>query len=105
MAETRNSRLDPGADVTIRRAVAADAVALRRLAALDEKPPLTGAVLVAEVAGELWAAAGLADDRTIADPFRPTLGVRELLALRRRKLVEPDAARRRFRLLRQRFAA
>jgi hypothetical protein len=56
----------------IRLATQADAVALDRLAALDGKPPLEGTVLVRELHGEPVAALSLSDDRTIADPFRPT---------------------------------
>jgi len=96
--------LDAGADVTIRRAGAGDEPALRRLAALAEAAPLRGEVLVAEVDGELWAALALADGRTVADPFRPTLALRELLELRRRRLVDAGGVRGRLRFLRHRFA-
>ena len=59
------------AGVTIRLARPDDAAALRRLAALDEHAPIEGDVLVAEVGGELWAAAGIDHAAAIADPFRP----------------------------------
>jgi hypothetical protein len=39
-------------------------------------------VIVAEVAGELWAARSLTDGRVVRDPFRPTSEAAELLALR-----------------------
>lgn len=91
-------------DVTIRRAVAGDEPALRRLAALAESAALPGDVLLGEVAGELWAAVALEDGRTIADPFRPTLALRELLQLRRRTLVAAPRRNRRFGLLRHRLA-
>ena len=71
-----------GDAVTIRRARPADATALLQLAALDEAKPLDGDVLVAEVDGELWARARLADGRRISDPFRPTAEARALLELR-----------------------
>ena len=57
---------------TIRLATDGDADALRRLAELDSQKPLAGAVLVGELHGEAVAALSLADDRAIADPFRPT---------------------------------
>src|SRR2546423_4679177 len=57
---------------SIRRATAADAVALRDLAELDSGEALTGAVLVAEVDGAIAAALSLEDGRVAANPFRPT---------------------------------
>jgi hypothetical protein len=69
------SPLDHGLGFTIRLAYPDDEVALRHLAALDSQRPLTGRVLIAEVAGEPWAAAsveGDGDGRVIADPFRST---------------------------------
>lgn len=74
--------MPPGDSVTIRRAGAEDARALVRLAELDSARALSGEVLVAEVDGRLWAAAELATGRTVADPFRPSAGVVELLRLR-----------------------
>jgi hypothetical protein len=70
------------ASVTIRAAVAADAEALRRLAVLDDHAPITGEALVAEVGGELWAAAAVEDAAVIADPFRPSGELALLLAER-----------------------
>jgi hypothetical protein len=95
---------DRGEDVTIRRGAPADEAALARLAALDEARPLAGDVLVAEVGGELWAAVELAGGRTIADPFRPTFAVRELLTLRRGSFRAGVRRHRRLRLLRHRTA-
>jgi hypothetical protein len=60
------------ADVTIRRARTADADALDVLAKLDSSHPPRGAILVAEVSGELWAAVSLDDDHLVATPFRPS---------------------------------
>jgi hypothetical protein len=89
------------ADVTIRAALPADAVALSRLAALDEHPPIAGDVLVAEVGGELWAAAGIDEAAVIADPFRPSGDLALLLAERagrvrrsRRTALRPHRAGR-----------
>src|SRR5215217_3075958 len=64
--------------VTLRPAGSADAEALDRLAQLDSRRAPRGAVIVAEVRGELWAAMSLDDGHSVADPFRPTA---ELLAL------------------------
>ena len=67
------SPLDRGLGFTIRFAYPGEQIALRRLAALDSQRPLEGRVLVAEVAGELWAAISLeAEPRVVADPFRTT---------------------------------
>ncbi len=82
MSQSRNiwsRRLTPVAptgawpeSVTIRRAHAEDAPALARLAALDSHPQLSGDVLVAEVAGDIWAAAEVHGSWVLADPFRPS---------------------------------
>jgi len=72
--------LDHGLGFTIRFAYPDDEVPLRRLAAYDSQRPLTGRVLVAEVAGEIWAAVSIEHDRrAIADPFRRTAGLVSLL--------------------------
>ena len=68
--------------LTIRPAAPADASALARLAVLDSAQDLLGDVIVAEVAGELWAARSLTDGRVVSDPFRPTSEAAALLALR-----------------------
>jgi hypothetical protein len=56
----------------IRLATDADGEILGRLAALDSAPPLEGSILVGELHGEVVAALSLTDDRTVADPLRPT---------------------------------
>jgi hypothetical protein len=68
--------------VTIRPADLADLAALDRLAGLDSASPPTGPTLVAEVGGELWAALELSSGATIADPFRPSGDLVELLKMR-----------------------
>jgi hypothetical protein len=70
--------------LTIRRADLADLAALDRLAVLDSASAPTGDVLVAEVAGELWAALEIDSGRVIADPFRPSGELVELLRLHAR---------------------
>jgi hypothetical protein len=82
------------ADVTIRLATGEDAVSLARLAALDSRPQLAGACLVAEVGGVLWAARSLETGDVVADPFRPTLDHVALLHERARHLLQGPEARR-----------
>jgi hypothetical protein len=74
-------------NLRIRRANPHDAPALCRLAALDSAEPLGGEILLAEVEGEAAAALSLADGTAIADPFRPTAALVELLAMRRTQLA------------------
>jgi hypothetical protein len=68
--------------LTIRRAHAADAGALGRLAILDSASPPTGESLVAEIDNELWAAVEVDSGAAIADPFRPSGDLVDLLRLR-----------------------
>jgi hypothetical protein len=86
--------------LTIRRASLADTAAVARLAALDSAVPPKGEMLLGEVGGELWAAIDIDSGAAIADPFRPSHDIVELLTLRarrmRRDLAEPT---RRLRLL------
>jgi hypothetical protein len=72
--------------LTLRHAVPADAGELDRLAQLDSRRAPRGAVLVAEVGGELWAAISLDDMHAVADPFRPTGELVALLVERARQL-------------------
>ena len=67
--------------LTIRQAEVADADALTRLAALDSAAPPTGTALVAEVGGEVWAAIEIDSGTAIADPFRPSGELVDLLRL------------------------
>ena len=91
------SRPDP--QVTVRMAMDSDAGPLGRLAALDSAEAPTGPTVVAEVAGELVAALPVRGGGPIADPFRRTAAVVELLELRATQLrgggVASQAARRR----------
>jgi hypothetical protein len=72
--------------LTLRFAVPADADALDALAQLDSRRAPRGAVLVAEVGGDLWAAISLDDGHAVADPFRPTGELVALLVERARQL-------------------
>jgi hypothetical protein len=85
--------------VTIRRADASDKGALVRLAALDSARPPTGAALLAEVGGELWAAVEIGSGTAIADPFRPSGELVDLLRLQASLEGEPSERRSLARLL------
>ena len=66
--------------ITIRPAYADDDDALMRLAALDSADTVPARpLLLAEADGELRAALSLSDGRVIADPFRRTADLVELL--------------------------
>jgi hypothetical protein len=66
----------------IRLATEQDAAALRRLAALDSAKPLTGRVLIGELAGQPAAALSLKTGATIADPFQATENLRVHMRMR-----------------------
>lgn len=67
-------------EITIRSARPSDAGALQRLAQLDSQRVPAGDLLVAVVGGELVAA--VSSEGVIADPFRPTADVVDLLRMR-----------------------
>lgn len=66
----------------IREATDADEHALRWLAELDRQRPLSGPALVGEIDGSPAAAVSLADGRVIADPFRETSVLTQILHMR-----------------------
>jgi hypothetical protein len=68
--------------VVIRAARGSDGSALRRLADLDSKRVPAGELLIAEADGSLVAAHAPETGAVIADPFRHTADVVELLQLR-----------------------
>ena len=70
---------DPIGAIVVRGATAADTRALVRLAELDTQPVPDFPVLLAEVDGELRAALSLSDGNAVADPFRPTAGLLDVL--------------------------
>lgn len=94
----------PG-DMIIRRTIPDDTAALLRLAALDDARALHGDALVAEVDGQIHAAIALSDGRAIADPFRPTAELVDLLKMRAAQLTQPAEPRRRGGLLPRRATA
>jgi hypothetical protein len=72
--------------VLIRAARGSDGPALRRLAALDSRPLPEGELLVAETDDEVVAALSVETGAKVADPFRRTADVVDLLAFRARGL-------------------
>jgi hypothetical protein len=80
--------------LTIRRAHPSDKGALVRLAALDSASPPAGDALLAEVGGELWAAVELSSGAAIADPFRPSGELVDLLRLQASLESRPRTDRR-----------
>jgi hypothetical protein len=79
--------------LTIRMATPSDTAAVNRLAALDSSPAPQGAVLVAEVGGQLWSAISLDDFELVADPFRPTGELQFLLVERARQIRRGERGR------------
>ena len=81
--------------LSIRTARAADHRALARLAALDSSSPPSGDSLLAEVGSELWAAIEIDSGAAIADPFRPSGDLVDLLRFRAARLRDEEAGERR----------
>jgi hypothetical protein len=90
---TKNEREPKMNTLTIRRAAAADDFAVRRLAALDSAFPPTGDVLLAEMGDELWAAVSLDTGHAVADPFRPSGDLVDLLRFRAERMTAETAPR------------
>jgi hypothetical protein len=86
--------------VVIRFAYPDDAEALAGLASLDEGSVPPEPVLLAEVDGELWGALSLRTYSHVADPFRPSGELVDLLRHRARQLCPAPAVTRRRHLLR-----
>ena len=94
----KSSSPGPLARLVLRRAAAEDAAALARLARLDSAPRPSADMLVAEVDGQLVAAVPFDGVRAIADPFRPTADLIELLRARVDLMAPRRAPARRLRL-------
>src|SRR3954447_10889613 len=98
----------PRERVVARSAQRQDDVVLARPAALDGARRPAGELLLAEVGGEVLAAVPVEGGRAIADPFRPTRDLAELLHARTHPLAGGAEAGRLRRLrprLRVRIAA
>jgi hypothetical protein len=80
-------------NLTIRRATSADEFAVRRLSALDSAFPPTGDVLLAEMDDELWAALSVDTGHAVADPFRPSGDLVQLLRFRAERPGPEEPAR------------
>jgi hypothetical protein len=80
-------------NLTIRNATTADQFAVRRLAVLDSASPPTGELLLAEMGDELWAALSVETGAAIADPFRPSAELVELLRFRAGSVGGADRGR------------
>jgi hypothetical protein len=81
---TRAEEANMAPEIKIRQATSTDAFALRRLAALDDRPALRGEILLAEQAGEIRAALSIDSDRVVANPFAATADLIEMLRMHRR---------------------
>ena len=81
--------------ITIRRATAADASALDRLARLDSQRLVAGGYLVAHVDGVPAAAISLETGRWFADPFRASEPIVDLLRERAAAVTDVQAHGRR----------
>ena len=83
-------------EILIRRAYEDDAADLVRLAVLDSAAaPPQAPLLVAELDGVLSVALSLVDGAAIADPFKPTADVLELLRMRAASGAQNHERRRR----------
>ena len=95
--------IDP---ITLRYSKDGDRERIAELAELDGRPAPTGEVLLAEAEGRLVAAVGMTDGAAVADPFRPTADVVELMQMRveqdREALARPRTPDRSPCLIRQR---
>ncbi len=84
--------------LTIRLAEDDDRPALAALAQLDSRHAPADPVLLAEADGGLVAALSLLDGGTVADPFRPTADVVDLLRVRAAAAATPARSRSGLRL-------
>ena len=78
--------------VLVRRATAADAARIRTLARLDDRRLSDGPFIVAEIAGEAIAAMSMASGQIVADPFRRTRDVEDLLRMRAGQIAQREQA-------------
>jgi hypothetical protein len=80
-------------NLTLRLAGDGDARRLRILAQLDSAPVPSGPILIAELDGRLRAALPLDGGEPIADPFRRSADLIELLRARAAQLAGPERRR------------
>lgn len=79
---SNNQSRNGSGDIVIRRAGAADAPALLRLAQLEGRELVGRDALVAAVDGVVFAASSLDGKDVLADPFHPTAALVDLLRMR-----------------------
>jgi hypothetical protein len=84
-----------GDEITIRLSSPDDRAAILRLAELDGRRAPSGQSILAIVGGELRAALSLGGREAVADPFRPTSRLVELLRVRDAALDERRTGARR----------
>jgi hypothetical protein len=84
-------------NVSIRYAGPSDARSLAALAALDSRRAPRGDVIVAELDGTVVVALGLDDGAVLANPFRSTADLVQMLELRAAQLRSAATPRRRWR--------
>ena len=80
--------------LTVRMASDHDAYPLAQLAAVDSADPLAGRVLLAEIDGRPVAAVSFADGAVVADPFRRTADVVQMLRVRAAQMRGERVSRR-----------
>ena len=85
--------------ITVRLATSDDRAAVARLADRDTRPAPAEPRLVAERDGEIQAVLSLVDGSVVADPFRGTADLVELLRCQARLLRWPSENRRRRRVV------
>jgi hypothetical protein len=98
-ATDARTRVPAEESIAIRCATEGDRIALERLAALEGVRLRSGDMLIAEVEDEPRAAIHIASGATIADPFRPTADLVELLTVRAVRLSSGTVLHHRLRLL------
>jgi hypothetical protein len=84
--QTDAKQRDTYESVTVRVARPVDADAVLRLSQLEGRHMPGHPILIADVGGSVLAALSLNDGASVADPFRPTGHLTELLELRARHL-------------------
>jgi hypothetical protein len=79
--------------LVMRRASAEDSARIRTLARLDDRRMPAGPFLVAELGGEIVAARSLSTGTVVADPFRLTSDIVDMLRLRASQVSELNPRR------------
>jgi hypothetical protein len=80
-ASATDERLEPEVSVRLSTLDGGDRESLRRLASLNDSPPPSGPVVLAEVDSDPVAALSLSDGDTVADPSRSSSSIIALLHL------------------------